>query len=951
MYEFLYKTAVCASRRERSKTLESEIKGEPSAKRRRIQASNQTFLSSASRTRINCVMCKDKRHPLFMCEKFKQLSVPKRIETLLTSAIVYIRDHKRNRIKCRVLLDTCATANFITESLAKCLNAHVTKYSTPVGTINTMNTESKGIVHITIQSTRDDFSKDLTCLLIPTIAELIPAEVFPRNAVKIPANVNLADPEFHLPRPVDLLIGSGGTLSLFSVGQINLSCEGHDLYLQKTRLGWVVAGGTTARVPTKPVCYLSNLEKQVAKFWTVEELAEHAPKSKEETECEAHFEKTVSRDNDGCYTVRLPFRNSNVFIGESRSLALKRLMSLERRLNANLELRAQYEQAINEYLVRGHASLIENPRDNGYYMPHHAVIKDSSNTTKLRVVFDASAKSSNGLSLNDLLMVGPTIQDKLFSHLIRFRTYRYVITADIEKMYLQVLVHAEDRQFQRFLWRRENGVETFQINKLPFGISSSPFLATRVLQKLADDEGHAFPQAAQVLKSHLYVDDLLTGANTILEARMIRDDIIALLARGKFSIRQWASNDRCVVDDLATSALHANLVFKEDRALKTLGIMWSTSDDKIHYLTNPIKITERITKRNLLSDVAKIYDPLGLLSPIVLYAKRLMQRVWQCDLHWDESISQDIYTDWLEFARQLEIVNRISFDRQLFIESASDVQMHGFCDASTVGYGACWYIRSKRKRNVSVRLISAKSRLAPLKTITVPRLELCGALLLARLYKEIRNALNISPSKTIFWCDSTIALHWIKTSPHLLKTYVANRIAEIQEIVGTHEWRHVRSEDNPADAVSRGQLPHAFIQNRMWPGGPSWLTLEEDQWPNEIARLVEVPDLKKNICLTTTMNDFNIVDKFSSYSKLCRIVAYCLRLRSANNYFGSLCAKEIHEAEIRILKLLQATRFSDEIKELKIKGSTNITTRAYKPPYTLCVRSFGCSMVETKFGK
>jgi len=169
-------------------------------------------------------------------------------------------------------------------------------------------------------------------------------------------------------------------------------------------------------------------------------------------------------------------------------------------------------------------SAIEDPGDDGYYMPHHAVIKDASYTTKVRVVFDASAKSSNGVSLNDVLLVGPPIQDKLYTHLIRFRVYNYVITADIEKMYLQVLLHEDDRRYQRILWRRDDRIETFQFNTLAFGVSSSPFLATRVIQELADNECYAYPRADKIIKRHLYVDDLISGANTIDEARAIRDN-------------------------------------------------------------------------------------------------------------------------------------------------------------------------------------------------------------------------------------------------------------------------------------------------------------------------------------------------------------------------------------------------------------------------------------------
>lgn len=631
--------------------------------------------------------------------------------------------------------------------------------------------------------------------------DFIPSETFPRDAIKIPANIRLADPDFHLPHSVDLLIGSGATLSLFSIGQIDLSHDGNDLYLQKTRLGWVIAGGTTRRTPLKSTaCYLTNLENQLAKFWAIEEVAIEKPRSQQEIECEAHFVKTVSRDKNGRYIVRLPFRSTNKRLGESRTIALNRLSSLERKLNANATLKIEYTRVLEEYLQLGHMSLIETPGDDGFYMLHHAVIKESSNTTKVRIVFDASAKTNNKVSLNDILMVGPTIQSDLFSHLIRFRKYNYVITADIEKMYRQVWLHEDDRCYQRILWRRNNKIETFQLNTLTFGVTSSPFLAIRTIQKLADDEQHTYPRAAEILKRHLYVGDLLSAAETVDEIIALRNEVIALLAKGGFTIRQWASNNVRVINDLTTSVLHTNFTLDGDHSLKTLGITWSTRDDKICYTAHPVEITTRLTKRKVLSEIAKIFDPMGLLGPIIMYAKQILQDIWRCGSQWDESLPQGIHTKWFEFAQQLELLKRTSFDRKLLIENHHNIQYYGFCDASNTGYGACLYVRSSGKQGQAIsRLLCAKSRVAPLKTISIPRLKLCGALLLARLYRETSNALDIVPDTTVFWCDSTIVLHWLKTSPYLLKTYVANQVAEIQELTGANDWRHVRSEDNPTD--------------------------------------------------------------------------------------------------------------------------------------------------------
>jgi len=244
-----------------------------------------------------------------------------------------------------------------------------------------------------------------------------------------------------------------------------------------------------------------------------------------------------------------------------------------------------------EYLQLDHISMIGEPDDDGSYMPHHTVTKKINKTTKVRIVFDASAKSTSGVSLNDMLMIGSTIQDKLFSHLIRFRVHNYVISADIEKMYAKLL-HEDDRRYQRVLWRRDSVVRTFQLNVLTFGVLSSPFLAIRVIRKLAKDECRFYPRATNILKSHLYVDDLLTGAETIDKTRKIRDEVTELLARGGFVIRQWASNDERIINDLEANALHANFTSNADRALKTLGIIWNTQDNEICYLINPIKYFE-----------------------------------------------------------------------------------------------------------------------------------------------------------------------------------------------------------------------------------------------------------------------------------------------------------------------------------------------------------------------
>jgi len=484
-------------------------------------------------------------------------------------------------------------------------------------------------------------------------------------------------------------------------------------------------------------------------------------------------------------------------------------------------------------------------------------------------------------------------------------------------MYRQILLHENDQIYQRILWRQNDQIKTFQLNTLTFGVSSSPYLAIRTVQKLADDERDAYPDAARVLKTHLYVDDLLTGTNTVSEARALRDDIITILSRGGFNIRQWASNDERIIHDLNPDTVNPNLMLEKENPLKTLGIAWRAHNDKLCYSVRSIDRAERITKRMIYSEIAKIFDPLGILGPVILYAKKLMQNLWQCKVDWDESVPASVHKTWIEFATQLDLLNELTIDRQVLTPDYTDVQLHGFCDASNIGYGACIYVRSiDHRNNVRCRLLCAKSRVAPLKPVTIPRLELCGALLLAKLYREAHRALGLSPSKTVLWNDSTITLHWVKTPPHLLKTYVAHRVAQIQETIDVRTWRHIRSRDNPADALSRGQLPQAFLNNQLWCSGPSWLTKEESEWPNGIVELKEIPELRKNTCLATVSNDCSFLKKYSSYSRLLKITALCLRFRPKNPYRGQLSITEINEAETRIIKVVQKSCFSRELIEL-----------------------------------
>ncbi|XP_062533238.1 uncharacterized protein LOC134202200 [Armigeres subalbatus] len=291
-----------------------------------------------------------------------------------------------------------------------------------------------------------------------------------------------------------------------------------------------------------------TLEESMERFWKTEELTVCNSYSLEERHYEQVCQSTTSRDENSRYIVRLPKKaDFDAMLGDSKNNALRRYDQLERRLNRDLTLKEEYHAFMKEYLSLGHMRLVET--DDGtkhptYYLPHHPVMKEDSTTTKVRVVFDGSARTSTGFSLNEALCVGPVVQDDLLSLILRFRTYPDALVGDIAKMYRQVQVHPEDRSLQRILFRFSNGtpVQIYELLTVTYGLAPSSYLATRTLQQLTTDEGDAYSMAGPSLRKNFYVDDYIGGANSVEEAVQLRIELSDLLNKGGFELRKWTSN-------------------------------------------------------------------------------------------------------------------------------------------------------------------------------------------------------------------------------------------------------------------------------------------------------------------------------------------------------------------------------------------------------------------------
>ncbi|CAK9822943.1 hypothetical protein ANTRET_LOCUS1374 [Anthophora retusa] len=861
-------------------------------------------------------------------------------EVLLGTARVKILDIHNKEHECRVLLDGCSQGHFISHKLAQKLQLYKEKIELPFAGLGQLTTRAEYRVRTIIKSKNNNFQSEAEFVALPKITGMLPSRRVNRKELLIPNNIKLADPEFDKPAEIDALIGTTLFYKLLNTGQIRLSASS-DVILQKTLLGWIVVGEVCKPQNSSrgKSCHLiTSLENQLTRFWEIEEVPHKKHRSIEEIKCETFYVETTTRDSQGRYIVRLPFNEKKNNIGESYSRALQRLYSLERKLAKDVTLRQQYSDFLREYRELGHMRDItqHEVKHEGYYILHHSVVKEDNLSTKVRVVFDASAKSSTGVSLNDALMVGPTIQSELIFIIMRFRLHNVVLTADLQKMYRQIEVENSDAKYQRILWREgENEtIRTFELNTVTQGTASAPFLASRTLHQLAHDEGNEFPLAASSLKNDFYVDDLLSGAKTIQEASELKQQLIQLLKLGGFELHKWASNKSELLDELKIDD-NSNSLCLNAQARKLLGIHWDSAEDFITYSINPFTKDRHTTKRTILSQIAQLYDPLGLLGPVITLAKLIMQELWKAKLSWDESLPQELHTKWINFKGELPLLNQFKVTRQVILANAHDIQLHGFCDASELAYGACVYLRSTDNyNNCSVQLICAKSRVAPVKTMTVPRLELCAAQLLAKLINTVSESLNIKYSKIKMWSDSTIVLHWINASPHCLKTFVANRVVDIQSRTNVDNWSHISTEENPADYISRGQTPSEFLQNKHWLYGPRWLVQNERNWKFKQLTKMAIPEQRIKTALLVTERSVAVpgisvkpkirddtFERFSSIDRLIRFVAFCHRAvanRKGNiKISGKYTVEELRNARLQIIRVIQQIHFSREIQNLK----------------------------------
>lgn len=531
-------------------------------------------------------------------------------------------------------------------------------------------------------------------------------------------------------------------------------------------------------------------------------------------------------------------------------------------------------------------------------------------------------KEKNFPSINECLEKGPNLIELIPSIINRFRYGKFGVIADIKRAFLQIGLQERDRPFLRFLWREKGKSENltvYQHNRVVFGISSSPFLLGATLEFHLKNVPDTYRETAHTLLKSFYVDNLVCSVDSRedLDKLIVESQII--LSEGKFELRGWEHTPT------STEELVGN-----QKLVPVLGLKWKLHEDSLIIDLKSFSDDEQpITKRKILSAVHRIFDPIGFSCPVTLLPKILLQECWKNKVTWDAELPVPIRKKFERWKNELINLSKLEIPRCLFPNSQEEpeISLHVFCDASKLAYATCVFLRCHTNESTTCQLIQARCRVAPLKQISIPRLELLACSIGARLVNTVKTDINFESVPTTFWTDSANALWWITKNDNWA-TFVNNRVREIRELTKSEDWRHIAGPLNPADLPSRGCSVNELLKSRWWEG-PNWLVLPPEEWP--VSKVVPNPEIvnsEKRKTVTSATNSevkkFKFFDDISSFGKITRIMAYILRfcknLKRGQNIRkkGKLEVTELQEAEKFILKEIQQESFNNE-KQLNLR--------------------------------
>ena len=906
-------------------------------------------------------------------------STSERQETALLKTAIVDSANPNNAdvsVQGRLLFDDGSTKSYITRDLCDRLKLEPLHTKTLIinGACNQSTTTKCAVVQLNVL-TLDRTPITITASVLNSICHPLQTQHLntATSQYKHLKSIILADSQGDddTPKSIDILVGADHYYNFMPQNaEMKRSATEKAPVAILTKVGWVLSGpiSSSNRINSTQLAVEHTLQTSesnaynIQKMWDLETIGITPADETYET-----FANNLEFQ-DGHYRVRLPWKQAHAPLPDNYNNSLRRLRSNLKRLKANPEILTQY----SDTLTSQHQDGIIERRFGGepieeklHYLPHHSVVRADKQTTKLRIVYDASSKPSKNLpSINECLTQGPSLNPLLFDILIRFRVNPTAFICDIVKGFLQIHIDEHDRDALRFLWvddplAADPEIIIYRFTRVLFGLNCSPFLFNATLREhfgkyLNEHEAHV----ESIMRS-LYVDDYTGGACDTDHAHEIYKLMKSILKLGGFDIHKFVTNDsdlsqRVSLDDttpIENSESYADRTLgNTSEKTKVLGVPWCNASDELiiefTHVTQSADETTTPTKRSLLSTLAKLYDPLGFVSPVAMQAKMIFQEACRREIGWDDPLPHDLSSKFQSWLATLKSALKFSIPRCYALNSIAQLMLVGFSDASQVGYAAVIYLRATLDSGlVTTMLVASKARIAPLKgeKMTIPRLELLGCLILARLMEKVKQALESSLLETRFYSDSTINLHRIKGRQREYKQFVENRLAEIRTKSSHDSWYFVPGELNPSDLPSRGG--DATNLNDKWVKGPIFIqqpeieifplqqredevdhemkstTLIHEQMPISNAGYIPSEYFTKLKCqrLDTIIN----IENFSNLSKLLRVTAYVMRFISRSHHKGELTANEIKGAGLAWARSEQK-RFAQEQPHQFKKTANNL---------------------------
>ena len=846
----------------------------------------------------------------------------------LQTARGILRGEREARV--RVLFDTGSHRSFVTSKAANLVQPKGIRWELlGIDTFGQkcVNAEQREVVELKLESTNGNKVISLEAFVVPEICSVQNSHVelarreYPHLKNIWFSDVCKSDEQLE----IDVLIGSD-YLWYFQTGITKRGKLGEPVAIE-TRLGWVLSGPLKMpnldQVTVAQVNFvgqgndLSSLEKNVERLWSFEGLGIVEKDDKVHEEFLDGITFTGSR-----YSVKLPWKEGHDRLPDNYLNSLSRMKSQLKRLKRDPELLKEYDTIIREQVEAGIVEEVAelDKVDKVHYLPHQAVVRKDAVTTKVRIVYDASSKESKiEASLNDCLHVGPSLNPLLYNILLRFRENRIALVGDIEKAFLNVEVDEADRDSLRFLWVKDidskvHETVVYRFCRVVFGLNASPFLLNATLRHHILKYLQSDPKFVQRVLESFYVDDLVSGESTAKKALELYDNCKTRMASEGFSLRKWLTNSDevsreidcqekqvgnlrgSINDDESYAKLSLGATEGDSTSQKVLGQVWDNKKDELKIEIGKVGKKAKVllpTKRSLLSVLASLFDPLGLISPVIVFAKILFQEVFKQKIDWDANFTEETLKGWDAWCHDLIKTREIITARCIYqhpIEEIVECSLHGFGDASKRAYCAVIYFVYRTNVGVYVRMLTTKSRVAPLKETSIPRLELMSARLLAQVMNTVRDSLKnqVKIDYVRFWLDSMTALYWIMNKGEW-KQFVHHRVNEILRLTNKEEWGHCPGVENPADIGSRSCMGSQLVKNKLWWEGPDWLRKTVDDWPkfeaNEKTSTVIEEQKRSAVMLVEVTQPKGVssildIKAFGTAERLFRVTAWILRFIS-----------------------------------------------------------------------